>query len=49
MAIWNYRAELIPKSWILSEYGEIPATLYKEETIDQVENLEAFFDEEFSH
>jgi hypothetical protein len=34
MAIWNYRAELIPRQWILREYGEIPAILHHEQSIE---------------
>jgi hypothetical protein len=34
MAIWSYRAELIPRQWILREYGEIPAILHREQSIE---------------
>jgi len=34
VAIWNYRAELIPRKWIIQEYGEIPSILDREETIE---------------
>ena len=34
MAIWNYRAELVPREWIIREYGEIPTILFREETIE---------------
>ena len=35
MAIWNYRAELMPREWILKTYGCIPEILDQEENIDQ--------------
>lgn len=35
MAIWNYRAELIPRAWIIREYGGIPSVLDREESIDE--------------
>ncbi len=34
MAIWNYRAELIPRAWIIREYGGIPPVLDQEESLD---------------
>ena len=35
MAIWNYRAELVPRRWIINEYGEIPLVLDREETMEE--------------
>lgn len=49
MAIWNYRAELIPRDWIIEEYGDIPKILPNEETIDQVENVDDLMADELSH
>jgi hypothetical protein len=50
MAIWNYRAELIPREWILKNYGGIPAVLDRERTIDDAveDSLDVFAEEEVS-
>jgi hypothetical protein len=35
MAIWNYRADLMPREWILKTYGCVPEVLDQEETVEE--------------